>query len=91
MLPEVEPMSTEVVIGVVLEVGESVVMGFDIEVLIMGADVGNPVLLRLVITTPVVCGTRVLKCGRICAVPELAELVMTETFGETEEVLTGAK
>jgi hypothetical protein len=49
-------MSIKVAAGVGSEVGESVVMGFDIEVLIIGADVGTPVMLRLVMTTPVVCG-----------------------------------
>jgi hypothetical protein len=57
ILFEVEPMRTEVVIEVARPVGESVVVGFDIEVLIMGAEVGCPVVMRLVITTPVVCGT----------------------------------
>jgi hypothetical protein len=50
-------MSTKVVTGVGLEFGESVVAGFDIEVLIIGADVGSPIVLRPVMTTPVVCGT----------------------------------
>ena len=64
MFSEVEAMRTVVVTGVGLEVGKRVVVGFDIEVLIIGADVGIPVLLRLVITLPVVCGTCVLRCGR---------------------------
>jgi hypothetical protein len=57
-------MNTEVVTILGLEVGESVVVGFDIEVLIIGADVGCPLLLRLVMIDPVVCGTCVLRCGR---------------------------
>jgi hypothetical protein len=57
-------MSTEVVTILGLEVGESVVVGFDIEVLIIGADVGCPLLLRLVMIDPDICGTCVLRCGR---------------------------
>lgn len=54
---DVEPMVTELVTEVAGPVGWSVVEGLDIEVLIKGADVGSPVVLRLVSTTPDVCGT----------------------------------
>jgi hypothetical protein len=50
-------MVTELVTEVAGPVGWSVVEGLDIEVLIKGADVGSPVVLRLVSTTPDVCGT----------------------------------
>ena len=54
MLSEVEPWDTVVVTEVAGAVGVSVVSGFDMEVLIIGAEVGSPVVLRLVTTTPVV-------------------------------------
>jgi hypothetical protein len=54
---DVEPMVTELVTEVAGPVGWSVVEGLDIEVLIKGADVGSPVVLRLVSTAPDVCGT----------------------------------
>ena len=61
------------------------------EALMMGADVGKPVVLRLVMTIPVVCGIRVVNDGRIWTVPELAEVVVTETLAVMEELRTEAK
>ena len=61
------------------------------EVLIIGAEVGSPVVLRLVTTTPVVWGIWVLRLGRIWAVPEDAEVVTTGTLADTDEVETGSK
>ena len=52
------PASTELI-------GEIVVLGAEIEVLIIGAGVGTPVIFRLVITVPDVFGIVVLRVGRI--------------------------
>ena len=56
MLSETEPMSTELLTEVTGAVGDIVVVGADIEVLIKGPDVGNSAVLRPVKTVPDVSG-----------------------------------
>ena len=62
---EVIPGSTELVGEVTGAVSEIVVLGAEIEVLIRGAEVGTPVVFRLVMTVPDVFGFVVLSVGRI--------------------------
>jgi uncharacterized YccA/Bax inhibitor family protein len=74
-----------VVAGAVTEI---VVVGTEIELLKRGPLVGAPVLLRLVNKVPRVPWFVVLRDGRICAVPEVVDFVVTDTLGVTVDVLT---
>lgn len=82
---------TELVREVTGAVGEIVVIGEEMEVLSSGAEVGTPVVFRLVITVPCMFGLVVPNVGSIWAVPELVEVVITETLGVTVEVMMDPK
>jgi hypothetical protein len=91
MLSEVMLISTLSVTEVAVVIGEIIDVGLEIDDVIMGAEVACPVVLRLVLMVPVVSGTSVLSGGKICTVPELVDVVITETLAVTVEVVSDAK
>jgi hypothetical protein len=85
---EVMPMMTVLATEVTGAVEEMTVAGVEIEVLIKGPLVRAPDDPILVMTVPLVLGVPVLRLGRIWTVPELLDMVETDTLGVTVEVLT---
>ena len=86
-MPTVTVLRTEVAGAV----GESVVVGTEMELVISGTLVAAPDEARLVITVPLVPGATVLRLGRICTMPELTETVVTKTLATTVVVVTDWK
>lgn len=64
-------------------------VGAEIDVEMIGAEVGCPDVASVEMTEPVVSGAAVLRLGRTCAVPELVEVVTTDTTGVTVLVDNG--
>ena len=83
-MPTVTVLRTEVAGAV----GESVVVGTEIELVISWPLVATPDKARLVMTVPVVPGATVLRLGRICTMLELIETVVTRTLATTVVVVT---